>query len=82
MYFDPMHCYTSGALAVGDAAGLADPLIGSGIGYALRVQRLQQGMLLNLFSEWIIPNALKGFDSTSPGNTKSLSITPDCSGIA
>ena len=35
MHFDPMHCYTAGALAIGDAAGLVDPLIGSGIGFAL-----------------------------------------------
>ena len=46
MYFDPMHCYTSGALAVGDAAGLVDPLIGSGIGFALESAEIAAGYII------------------------------------
>lgn len=46
MYFDPMRSYTSGALAIGDAAGLVDPLIGSGIGFALESAEIAAGYII------------------------------------
>jgi flavin-dependent dehydrogenase len=51
MHFDPLHTYTSGALVVGDAAGLIDPLTGLGIGYALESAELAAVHILRSFQQ-------------------------------
>jgi len=65
MYFDPRHCYTSGALAVGDAAGLVDPLIGSGIGFALESAEIAAGYVIECIKRKDHSRrALKGYGFT------------------
>lgn len=68
MSFDPMHCYTAGALAVGDAAGLVDPLIGSGIGFALESAEIAAGYIIECIQRKDLSRrALRGYGLTLLG---------------